>query len=64
MTRLDENCKAASNSLLLVSSVSGGSVGSMFVVGPYSGKGNYPSTTKDLAAIRYNAMRCGLRSAP
>jgi hypothetical protein len=60
MTRLDEGCKAASNSLLLVSSVSGGSVGSMFVVGPYSGKGNYPSTAKDLAAIRYNAMRSSL----
>jgi hypothetical protein len=60
MTRLDEGCKAASNSLLLVSSVSGGSVGSMFVVGPYSGKGDYPSTAQDLAVIRYNAMRSSL----
>jgi len=60
MTRLDEGCKAASNSLLLVSSVSGGSVGSMFVVGPYSGKGDYPSTAQDLATIRYNAMRSSL----
>jgi hypothetical protein len=60
MTRLDEGCKAASNSLLLVSSVSGGSVGSMFVVGPYSGQGDFPSTAKDLAAIRYNAMRSSL----
>lgn len=60
MTRIDESCKAASNSLLLVSSVSGGSVGSMFVVGPYSGKGDYPSTTQELATIRYNAMRSSL----
>jgi hypothetical protein len=60
MTRLDEGCKAASSSLLLVSSVSGGTVGSMFVVGPYSGKGDYPSTAQDLAAIRYNAMRSSL----
>src|SRR5215472_381076 len=60
MTRLDEGCKAASNSLLLVSSVSGGSVGSRFVVGPYSGQGDYPLTAKDLAAIRYNAMRSSL----
>lgn len=60
MTRLDEGCKGASDSLLLVSSVSGGSVGSMFVVGPYSGKGDYPSSAQDLSIIRYNAMRSSL----
>jgi hypothetical protein len=60
MTRLQEKgCEAVSDSLVLVSSVSGGSVGSMFVVGPYSG-GKYPSTDDDLKAVRFNAKRSSL----
>ncbi len=60
MTRLEEKgCGAVSDSLVLVSSVSGGSVGSMFVVGPYSG-GEYPSTDDDLKAVRFNAKRSSL----
>ena len=61
MTRLEEKgCTAASDSLVLVSSVSGGSVGSMFVVAPYFGKGKYPSTDADLKAVRFNAKRSSL----
>jgi hypothetical protein len=60
MTRLEEKgCGAASDSLVLVSSVSGGSVGSMFVVAPYSEEG-YPSTYDDLKAVRFNAKRSSL----
>ena len=60
MTRLEEEgCQAVSDSLVLVSSVSGGSVGSMFVVGPYAG-GEYPSTDADLKAVRFNAKRSSL----
>jgi hypothetical protein len=61
MTRLEENgCEAVSDSLVLVSSVSGGSVGSMFVVAPYLGTGQYPSTPDDLKAVRFNAERSSL----
>ena len=61
MTRLEQGgCRAAGDSLVLVSSVSGGSVGSMFVVAPYQGKGEYPSTDDDLRAVRYNAGRSSL----
>jgi hypothetical protein len=61
MTRLEENgCGAVSDSLVLVSSVSGGSVGSMFVVAPYSGKGKYPSSDNELKAIRFNTQRSSL----
>jgi len=57
MTRLQERCQKVSDSLVLVSSVSGGSVGSLFVVGPYDGNGNYPTS---LEAIRSNASRSSL----
>jgi len=61
MTRLQGNgCGAVSDSLVLVSSVSGGSVGSMFVVAPYSGKGEYPSGKDELKAIRFNTERSSL----
>ncbi len=61
MTRLEqEGCRALSDSLVLVSSVSGGSVGSMFVVGPYLGTGDYPSNDDDLQAVRFNAKRSSL----
>jgi hypothetical protein len=61
MTRLAEGgCKAVSDSLVLISSVSGGSVGSMFVVAPYSGTGDYPEKDEELAAIRFNAKRSSL----
>ena len=61
MTRLEEGgCGAVSDSLVLVSSVSGGSVGSMFVVAPYSGTGEYPSADDDLRAVRFNAKRSSL----
>jgi hypothetical protein len=61
MTRLvEKGCTAASDSLVLVSSVSGGSVGSMFVVAPYFGKGEYPSSDADLRAVRFNAKRSSL----
>jgi hypothetical protein len=61
MTRLEENgCGAVSDSLVLVSSVSGGSVGSMFVVAPYSGKGEYPSSDSELKAVRFNTQRSSL----
>jgi len=57
MTELQGQCSRVSNSLLLVSSVSGGSVGAMYVVGPYYGEGDYPT---DLEAIRQNARRSSL----
>jgi hypothetical protein len=61
MTRLEENgCRAVSDSLVLVSSVSGGSVGSMFVVAPYSGRGDYPSGDNELKAVRFNTQRSSL----
>jgi hypothetical protein len=61
MTRLEQGgCGAVSDSLVLVSSVSGGSVGSMFVVAPYKGEGEYPSSDDDLKAVRYNAQRSSL----
>jgi len=61
LTRLEEKgCRAVSDSLVLVSSVSGGSVGSMFVVAPYSGTGEYPSSDEDLRAIRFNTERSSL----
>jgi hypothetical protein len=61
MTGLERGgCRAVSDSLVLVSSVSGGSVGSMFVVAPYSGKGEYPASDEELAAIRFNAERSSL----
>jgi hypothetical protein len=61
MTRLQQHCENVSSSLVLVSSVSGGSVGAMFVVGPYSSiDGSYPVTDKDMNAVRYNASRSSL----
>jgi hypothetical protein len=61
MTRLEQDgCGAVSDSLVLVSSVSGGSVGSMFVVASYSGTGEYPSGNDDLKAIRFNTKRSSL----
>ncbi|HTF23442.1 MAG TPA: hypothetical protein VK937_05925 [Candidatus Limnocylindria bacterium] len=60
MTRLEQDCAAVGSSLVLFSSVSGGSVGSMFVVAPYSGKGEYPVNDEELAAIRFNAKRSSL----
>src|SRR5262249_53953496 len=58
--RLQQDCKAASDSLLLVSSVSGGSMGSMFVVAPYSGDGAYPTSDDELKQIRFNTKRSSL----
>jgi hypothetical protein len=62
MTRLQEHCgETLSSSVLLISSVSGGSVGAMFVVGPYSSeRGNYPVSDADLRSIRFNASRSSL----
>ncbi|HTP67968.1 MAG TPA: patatin-like phospholipase family protein [Dongiaceae bacterium] len=57
ITELQAQCPKVSDSLLLVSSVSGGSVGAMHVVGPYYGEGEYPA---DLEAIRENAKRSSL----
>jgi hypothetical protein len=60
MTRLQQDCKAASDSLLLVSSVSGGSMGSMFVIAPYRGDGAYPTSDDELKQIRFNTKRSSL----
>jgi hypothetical protein len=60
MTRLQQDCKAASDSLLLVSSVSGGSMGSMFVVATYSGDGAYPTSDDELKHVRFNTKRSSL----
>ena len=60
MTRLQQDCKAASDSLLLVSSVSGGSMGSMFVVAPYTGDGAYPTSDNELKQVRFNTKRSSL----
>src|SRR6202007_882616 len=60
MTRLQDVCGAVSDSLVLVSSVSGGSVGTLFVVGPYLGTGEYPSNQHDLDIVRFNARRSSL----
>lgn len=60
MTRLQEDCEALGDALVLVSSVSGGSVGSMFVVGPYTGDGKYPKTDHELKQVRFNAKRSSL----
>ena len=50
----------ASDSLLLVSAVSGGSVGSMFVVAPYTGDGAYPTSDAELKEVRFNTKRSSL----
>ena len=60
MTRLQQDCKMASESLLLVSSVSGGSMGSMFVVAPYTGNGAYPTNDVELKEVRFNTKRSSL----
>lgn len=62
ITGLQEQCGGRlSPSLLLVSSVSGGSVGAMFVTAPYStDSGIYPGTATDLESIRFNAVRSSL----
>jgi hypothetical protein len=62
MTRLSEGCPAVASSLVLVSSVSGGSVGSMFVVAPYRGEGEYDLTDDKLEEIRFNTTRSSLSS--
>jgi hypothetical protein len=62
MAGLQARCGAnLSSTVLMVSSVSGGSVGSMFVVGPYaSGSGEYPATQAELEKIEFNATRSSL----
>jgi hypothetical protein len=60
VTRLQMDCKAAGESLLLVSSVSGGSMGSMFVVAPYAGEGTYPTSDDELKRVRFNTKRSSL----
>jgi len=62
ITGLQEECGGRlSPSLLLVSSVSGGSVGAMVVAAPYStDRGIYPTTGNDLEPVRFNATRSSL----
>jgi hypothetical protein len=62
MTRLQENCgQNFSSSIVLMSSVSGGSVGAMFVMAPYSPtNGAYPTDSAELEAIRFNSSRSSL----
>jgi Patatin-like phospholipase len=62
ITRLQEHCKdKLSSTVLLVSSVSGGSVGSMFAVDPYDSKtGTYPTNDTALEQIRQNSSRSSL----
>jgi hypothetical protein len=45
---------------LLVSSVSGGSVGAMYALAPYDNAGTYPSDPESLAKVRYDASRSSL----
>lgn len=52
-----------SSSLLLVSSVSGGSVGAMYALAPYDSSGNYPTDPERLRRIRGNANRSSLSAA-
>ena len=61
-TRIQEHCGSKfSSSVVLVSSVSGGSLGSMFVVGPYDViSGKYPIDSTQLEAVRFNASRSSL----
>ena len=62
LTGLQSECKSGefASSLLLVSSVSGGSVGTMYFLAAYDDDGNYPTDTESLQKIRYNASRSSL----
>jgi hypothetical protein len=64
LTGLQSECKADkfASSLLLVSSVSGGSVGAMFALAPYDNAGTYPSDPESLRRVRYNASRSSLKA--
>lgn len=70
LTRLQESCEQAGmensfvQSLLLVSSVSGGSVGSMYVIGSYDAEGHWnqklnPQTRKNAAQSSLSAVGWG-----
>ncbi len=62
LTGLEQDCgEKLSSSVLLVSSVSGGSVGAMFAVEPYSSDdGSFSNDEKKLNDIRFNAVRSSL----
>jgi hypothetical protein len=62
LTGLEQDCgEKLSSSMLLVSSVSGGSVGAMFAVAPYSSDdGSFANDEKKLNEIRFNAVRSSL----
>jgi hypothetical protein len=59
---LEQDCgEKLSSSMLLVSSVSGGSVGAMFSVAPYSSdNGSFTNDAEELNKIRFNAVRSSL----
>jgi hypothetical protein len=66
LTGLQAECGESgdfASSLLLVSSVSGGSVGAMYALAPYDNAGRYPSDAESLEKVRYNASRSSLSAA-
>ena len=62
LTGLQSKCGSGdfASSVLLVSSVSGGSVGTMYFLAAYDNAGKYPSDAESLHRIRYNASRSSL----
>lgn len=61
LTGLQDQCKGSfSSSLILVSSVSGGSVGAMFFLAPFDSSGGFPSDPRTLQTINFDASRSSL----
>jgi len=62
LTGLQSECKSGefASSVVLVSSVSGGSVGTMYFLAAYDNAGKYPTDDESLHRIRYNASRSSL----
>lgn len=62
LTHLQRDCRERmSSSVLLISSVSGGSVGTMFAVAPFVAKdGSFPDDEEHLKDINFNASRSSL----
>jgi hypothetical protein len=63
LTGLQGSCSQSfSSSLILVSSVSGGSVGAMFFLAPFDSNGRFPTDPHSLEMINFNGSRSSLSS--
>ena len=65
LTGMQQECGSGefASSLLLVSSVSGGSVGTMYFLVGYDNAGKYPTDLNTLQTVRDNALRSSLSAA-